>query len=235
VRTVFDLGTRPMSDVDLLVPARRWRAAIEAIVAAGATWHDAMDRPLTLRLDYAAPLRTPEGVIVEVHRSLVARPLFAVDHEGLFSRARPVGDGLSCPDPTDLFLHLGLHAAKHAYDVPLRALVDGLRLAEAGAVDPQEVAVRARAWQARRATALWLWILLDLGLPEAAWVDVARSLAPRASVASLLAGAPRREVHGPRRWWLVARSLDHPLRALAYLAQRTGLRALDAAAAVARR
>ncbi len=64
-----------MSDVDILVPAADWRRAIAALgdpfVPAG--------RRMTARHDYAAAVSV-DGFVVEVHRWICARPLFAVDY-----------------------------------------------------------------------------------------------------------------------------------------------------------
>ena len=223
-------GTRPMSDLDLLVPARRWREAEATLRSAGAAIRGPRSRSLTLRHDYAIPLDVPAGVVVELHRYLSPRPLFRVDHAGLFIRARSTDrGGIYLPDETDLFLHLALHAAKHAYDVPFRSILDGLLLARTGRIDQESLRARASAWRARRALALWLHILRQYGLEEHPWQDLAHGLAPAVARASLIEHAPRRDLRGARRWTTVAAALDGMTPRVAYLAQRVGFRVIDAA------
>jgi putative nucleotidyltransferase-like protein len=221
-----DPAERPMSDIDVLVPAARWR---EAVAAAGAAVAGRPDRPLTNRFDYAAAVRVEPGVIVEIHRWLCPRGWFAIDHQALFARARRDPDGLLVPEATDLFLMLAVHAAKHGFVVPLRALVDALLLARTGAVAGDALRARARAWRASRALATWLELLVRHGLEG----PLAAVGASGRLVRGLARGAPLTDAEpsgtGWRRALRIALTLEG-LRGGGYLLSRAAFRLADALA-----
>jgi hypothetical protein len=201
-RLLYGPGERFMTDVDILVPARRWSDAVGALLAAGYRLHNPTDRPLTLAHYYNYPLITPGGVLLEVHRRLCGWPLFDVDHAGLFERARQDGDGLLVPDPADLFVTLGVHAAKHGWTLPLRSYLDGRLLLRSGAVDRGVVLARARAWKVLRATRRWLQL-----------IDLPAAIPPARGSAAL--------------WWRIVRASDGPLRPLVWAGSRLAYRVAD--------
>ncbi len=235
-RSVYGPGERPMNDVDVLVPAARFAQAVRLARGLGAEPLGPARRAVTRRFEYAAAFALPPGVGVEIHRAVSPSPLFAVDIDGLFRRARAAADGALVPDPTDLFLLLALHAAKHGFCLPFRSVVDGLRLAAAGSVDRDALVERARAFRARRALAAWLGLLEAFGL-DAAWAGAARSsLGRTAGVAAALLtrSAPWPDDAGgwPRRA-RIALSVEG-LRGAGWLIMRTGMRVADLCAARAR-
>ena len=145
-----------MVDIDLLVPASAWIEARRIAIDTGATVFDPLDRPITAAHDYALPVRTREGLLVELHRYLCEKPLFRPQYDGpdgIFSRAIPTDDGLLVPEPADLFLGLAVHAAHHGYHLPFRAVVDGLILGASPNLVLASVVERSRSWRAVRATA----------------------------------------------------------------------------------
>jgi hypothetical protein len=171
---------------------------------------------MTARHDYAAAI-VVDGFSVEIHRYLCARPLFDVDHDALFARARREPDGFLIPEDSDLFLTLGIHAAKHGLELEPKSFTDGVRLVDAGGVVAPTVVARARAWRATRAIAAWIHALVAHGLDDAdSWRRAAAQLDPH--------GAARVLPHNHTRRILAL--LDDG-RALPWLAQRTGLRLLD--------
>ncbi|MDY7092245.1 MAG: nucleotidyltransferase family protein [Acidobacteriota bacterium] len=187
VATVYrDPGRRTMGDVDLLVPPERWQEALEAARNAGAQVVEAPQRPVSLRHFHEVHLVLPGGGLGDLHRRLTPWPLFTPDLPQLFQRARPLpgaaesdSTGAWLPAPEDLLLSLVVHAAKDGFQLPLRAVVDGLRLLAVATPDPQVVEARARAWHARRATARWLQMLGtfdDLGKD---WQELPGRLAPK--------------------------------------------------------
>lgn len=201
----------------------------------GATVFDPINRPITARHDYALPLRTPEGLLVEIHRYFCERPLFRPDYEGatgIFGRARVGDDGLMVPDLVDLFLGLAIHATHHAYHLPLRSVLDGVLLGARPEVDLAEVAARAERWRATRATAGFLLVLQNFGFDRPDLRPALRRLAAPAKLSALLAQAPwpERETHDHewRRRLRVARLLDTPTARVGYFAQRVALRGADA-------
>ena len=203
VELVYDSpGERPMGDVDLLVPAARWD---EACAITGGTELVVEGRPITSRHDYCRAFRADGDVTFEIHRWLAPRPLWAVDLAGLFARAvRPVRAGAPLvPSSEDLLLSLCLHAAKHGFLVPLRAVLDTRRVVARLRPDGRLVANRARAWRATRATLAWL-----------RRCGVADLVEPHLSAGS----APITGSGG--RFARILLATDGPTRALGFLAQR---------------
>jgi hypothetical protein len=228
VREVYvDPGSRWMGDLDVLVPADQWRAAREAAAAAGAESMAVPGRALTGDRDYVAAFRAPGGAVIELHRYLGPRPLFEVDTGAMIRGGRAGADGFLMPDRADLFVSLALHAAKHGFILAFRGVIDGLALAAAG-VDHAAVTHRAQAWRARRATAIWIEMLLRYGLRSEPWRGVADRLG--GGLARMLAaGTPFRP--GERhvsRLARIAGATDGPSAAVSYLLQRAALRVGDA-------
>jgi len=222
-RLVFAAGERSMSDVDVLVPARRWS---DAIAAVGAPIGVA-GRPVTSRHDYAA-LVAVGGMPVEIHRHLCAQPLFSVDERALFLRADEGADGLAVPAPSDLFISLAIHAAKHGFALPFRAVLDALALAPLANADA--VVDRALAFRAENACAAWLAILVRAGL-GGPWIEAASRLGATGPRARLVARTAPFGGHD-RPWRRVARIAGSvtPFRAALWLGQRSLFRLLDALA-----
>lgn len=222
LRGFFQPGERLMWDLDVLVPPARFAAAVATAFEMGLSPMAPRGRRLTVRLDYVRAFRRGAGV-VEIHRYLGPRSQFGVDYADLFARARAGKDGVLVPAPLDLFVSLAAHAAKHAFVLPLRAFIDGLRIAPH--VDPDEVVATARSWEVRRATSAWLGALLELGL-AAAWRNAASALGTEHRLGrDYLEAGPR-----PSSWRFqlrIARLLDG-VRPLAFVTERTALRVGDA-------
>jgi Uncharacterised nucleotidyltransferase len=191
---------RPMGDVDLLVPPARWHEACAAVPGEEMI---PPGRPITARHDYCRAFRHPSGLVLEIHRWLTPRPLWPGDPE-IFSRAARRDDGALLLSPEDLLLSLCVHAAKHGFVMPLRAVVDTRRVVQRLAPDPAIVADRARRWSASRATEIWL---------------------ARCRLGGFL-GATASVPRGGRLLGIV-RAGDSPRQGLAYLAQRVGFRVAD--------
>jgi hypothetical protein len=228
---VYAPGERPMNDVDVLVPRARFAEAVGIARTLGGEPLGPPARPVTVRFEYATALALPPGVGVEIHRAVAPSPLFTVDEAALFARATAGADGALVPEPTDLFLLLALHAAKHGFCLPFRAVVDGLRLAAAGRIDEAALVARAHAFRARRALAGWLAMLGEFGGGAALAALVPRLGPAAAATAKLIArSAPWPDDAGgwPRRA-RIALSVEG-LRGAGWLFQRAGLRGADWAA-----
>jgi hypothetical protein len=224
-------GQRVMADLDLLVPAARWRDAQAALRSAGATAAPVRAIVARLPLYHERSYRVDGGAWVDLHRTLTAWPLFRVDHDALFARARLLDDGLLVPAAEDLFVSLVVHAAQDGFCLPLRTVIDGLALAASGMMNADLLVERARAWHAARATAIWLNVLLAHGLATSPWAEVAAVLGGRvaARAASTLphpVPRDRRDGRWQARWQLV-RAHDAPVRPLAFLAYRAAFRLGD--------
>jgi hypothetical protein len=124
-------GLRPMQDIDLLVRAADFEAAIATVRGLG---YDELKDPVCETIDYARhhhghPLVKPGGVRVEIHRTISRSGApFRVDVDGLWSRAVPAKvAGLSslALGVEDLLLHLCLHAVfDHGFRFGLRGVFD---------------------------------------------------------------------------------------------------------------
>jgi hypothetical protein len=114
------------------------------------------------------------GLRVEIHWALNSSYPCQIDVEGLWSRAQPVTLAQAPAwtlSPEDLLLHLCLHTAKHAYEMPIRMLCDiGEVVRRNGAVlNWQEIGARARQWGIVRAVYVILRLaqeLLEVGVPS---------------------------------------------------------------------
>lgn len=224
LRTVYrHPGCRRMADIDILVPSRHWRTALEIASSLGEEVRS-RERRLTLSLYHERHVFMARRFMVDLHRAITPWPLFRVDHDAMFARARADSAGCLLQAPEDLFVHLAIHAAVDGFAVPFRSVIDGLALLASGRVDPSAVVTRASDWRARRATATWLWVLLRYGLARE-WESTARSLYHRRAARLDASRAPRSRfsVEAPGRWavrWTLARSLDGIARPLAFFSYR---------------
>jgi hypothetical protein len=233
IRMVWDdPGARETSDVDVLVPADRWRDALAAVTDSGGTTIGAPRRALTLSLYHEVHVALHFGGIADIHRRLHAWPLFRVDEAAMLTRGRAAGDGWLLPDAVDLFVSLATHAAQDGFVVPLRYVVDALALVARLDVAPGAVAERAEAWRARTATALWLRVLGRFGLDGAGWREAIARLDPGGRTAARAAAfpyaAPASAAAGRRRMRIsLLRSLDGVARPAAFVLARGAMYAGD--------
>src|SRR5262249_7696733 len=153
---------------------------------------------------------------------------YAVDVDGVCRRAVHEPDGVATPEPSDLFVTLGVHAAKHGFSVPFRSILDGLLVAARLAVDFRAVAARARAYRARRAIAAWLLVPGGFGLADPGADAALAGLGADAAVRWLAGGAPWPA--GATGWPRAARiaALAEGVRAPGWVLWRSALRVADA-------
>lgn len=164
-------GSRPFTDIDLLVPTRTWRDALDGLGSLG------YERPrpdpcsrFDERVAKATVLIHPAGLAVDLHRTLVAGHLGeGIDVDGIVSERRVAHAGV-VPVPAP-----GWDA--HLVAVALHAVVgDGLRraislrdvaqVASHPDVDAERAIALARAWRVDATVALGLRAAqLDLGAP----------------------------------------------------------------------
>jgi hypothetical protein len=144
-----DPATRPMSDIDLLVPAGAHRDAAAALRRRG-YW---LAGPSGERTPFHHALTLKRrGAAIDLHRSVV-QPLRAAGRsESLWQRARraqaPFAAAL-LPDPTDETLIALAHIARHELAVPAINFVDAARLL--ARADASTLEERAAAMGLRRA------------------------------------------------------------------------------------
>jgi len=111
-----DIGRRPMSDVDVLVPSPQIGHAVELLTAAG--WRCGENRPLprSWRARHAVPLVHPDGGHIDLHQApgapfmgharagVAVREMWAAQESGELAQ-RPV----AVPAPEDLLLTVVVH------------------------------------------------------------------------------------------------------------------------------
>ncbi|HVZ71753.1 MAG TPA: nucleotidyltransferase family protein [Polyangia bacterium] len=143
-------GVRPTSDVDLLVPADRRRAAFEALDRMGYEPRAAapgFDEP-----DYHEVAWNRGGVELDLHLGLAPRARAAIDLGDVWARRAPLelaGAPVSRLSETHAAVFHTLHMAIDHFDVPALALVDLARLLP-DASSTARAAEIARAWRVAR-------------------------------------------------------------------------------------
>ncbi|HEY4186790.1 MAG TPA: nucleotidyltransferase family protein [Polyangia bacterium] len=168
IQSVIPTGERSMGDVDVLVPASRWREACDLLSGSGFTETVISGRRFTADHDYVRSFSSPAGAMVEIHRFVCEASYLRIDYEGrdgLFARARRTPAEFSLPDDGDLFLTLAAHAAKHTFDLPLRSFLDGIFLLRRRALSIPALAARARGWGMEVTFEMWMRALRAL-VPE---------------------------------------------------------------------
>ncbi len=225
-----DPACRPMGDLDLWVAAEAMPAARAALATMGYAEHGKDDRPLAIQAQMSGEVqlvgRAPGQGLIELHWGAFAgewlRRTAAIDHQGLFCRARRAsiaGREAWTLAPEDALIQLAVHlAVNHQMAYPgIRGLLDVALLSRAEKVDWPALAERAKGWRVGAAT--WQVLAMTdalLGLPGAD--EAIASLTPPASQqaslrrfvteATVLAG--KDITGGPRRFAYQLALVDRP-------------------------
>jgi len=159
-------AARPMCDVDLLVPPRRERAVVAALVSAGFEAHEPPERPKSRAMLGETQLVARAGgmgMLVEVHDTLDRVAPRPIDVEAIERRATPAPGlaSLLLPSPEDHALLVALHAAGHEFRHDI-ALLD-LELLLRRGLDRRTLVERARAFRLETAMFVALSTLRALG------------------------------------------------------------------------
>ena len=176
--TVYaDAAQRPMTDIDIWVPAGDVARLVGALLAAG--WQSltlAPDRPPALQAMGQGELQLarPGWVngLVEVHWSPFVgwwqQRTTNIDNAGLWARREPLpmSPALFQLAPEDTVLHLAFHVAvNHQFSLSaVRSLLDLALTVRHRPVQWPVVWARAQAW--RMATVLWLALALAVALVD---------------------------------------------------------------------
>ena len=190
-------GLRPMGDLDLLFRVEDLQDVQAALIALGYE-REGMQFPPSYyppRHHQLPPFTRDGATAIEVH-TRIERPSapFAIDHDGIWERARPWsagGQGVLALAPEDLLLHLCLHTAyHHKFRIALNALMDIALVAERESLNWAAFTARARQWRA----ALPVFIGLELarrivgaGVPA----PVLASLSPKGGAEAAVSMAER--------------------------------------------
>ena len=175
-----DPALRTFGDVDVLVPGAAFDAAVTVVSSWGGRRRFSEPRPgFTSRFGKGVAMVMPDGVEIDLHRTLVAGPIgLRVDLDGLFATAVTLtiaGRVLHRLAPEEAFLHACYHAAlggRVARLVPQRDMAQMLLTTD---VDLDRVHHLAEAWRGRAVVAhavAGAWQTLTLAdHPLARWAE----------------------------------------------------------------
>lgn len=148
-----DPGTRPSSDIDLLVPGSERRAALGTLARLG--YRPSASAPGFDQPDYHEISFRRDAVNVDLHFALAPLVRGAIDYVALWNDMRTwnfAGRVTKTPSFEHAAINQALHMAIHHFDVPALYLLDFRRLAamagqgEAPAAASARLRVAARSW-----------------------------------------------------------------------------------------
>lgn len=147
-----DPSWRPFADIDLVVRGRDFRRACELLEQRG--YRRDLPEPragFDLRFGKAAEYAGPDGLTVDLHRTLVVGPFgLWVDPDELLEQTTPFSLGgrrLQRLDDTSLLLHACMHASLGWWPPLLMPVRDVAQVASVGRVDWDVAADRMRRWK----------------------------------------------------------------------------------------
>lgn len=175
-----NIALRPMGDADLLVRSRDVPKAVAVLQNVGCTPDTPFDPVAEQTINHSVPMAGSGRLRLDLHWALVSprdRTRFRPeDVDGIWSKARPgqvAGVSVLMLSPSDLLLHLCLHAAVgHRFsDIGLRSFLDMTRVVERyeGAIDWEAFADDANRWGTANGVSLALRLAREwtgLAVPE---------------------------------------------------------------------
>jgi hypothetical protein len=168
--TIHEPGTRPTSDIDLLVPNAMRREAFGVMNRLG--FEPRAAAPGFDEADYHEVAWTRQGIEVDLHTALAPFARCAIDYRAIWEEAidlKLAGVEAKTLHRTHAAVFHALHMAIDHFDVPALYLVDFTRLL-ADHEQLQQAEARARAWRCWRPFATAVALSSDF-LPSwpAAW------------------------------------------------------------------
>ena len=165
-----NFALRTMCDLDVMVRQDELGRAAGVLTEMGfGPQYQGVEQVDYARHHHLRPMARPGGIRVEIHWSIVRpTPLFDVDVQGLWERARPAtiaGAETLVLSPEDLLLHLCLHASfSHKFRVGVRACWDVLEVVRhhRDTLDWDEVVRRAHEWRIGKYVYLTLRLVREL-------------------------------------------------------------------------
>lgn len=238
-----DLGTRALTDIDLLIPRDHVARVARRLRASGYDSVVGLHYPENQRFEAWRP--GPAECRFEFHWELGLPHRFRLDTEAIRRRAMPCTlEGVACarPSPEDAVLYHVAHLADHYFGPSLKWVVDLREMLLRWPLDPRVLAERAAAWRVRTVLGLalphvdhlfpgllprWVEGLAPLGRVRRRLFDRYRGTEPLA----MLEVPPEGPRRAPLRCLMIDRPLDAVMLALTVVRSRAG-RALgrDAAA-----
>ena len=204
-----DIGLRPMSDVDVLVPLERVGDARQALAAAG--WRpDSPVTPVMVRRTHAAPFSHAERVSVDLHWHVFEECCRPGDDDDLWDASLPVtieGAATRIPAPEDQLLHVCVHGEKWVHVPGLRWVADAVALIRHGRIRWERLvdqAVRRRFVLRMRAQLDYLRSAFEVPIPSEA-----RAALATAPVSPLERFEQRWSVRDRRRPWVLVYWCNH--------------------------
>ena len=204
-----DIGLRPMSDVDVLVPVGRVADASRTLEAQG--WRPSSPvTPVMLRLTHAAPFVHATRVSVDLHWHVFEECCQPDDDDELWEASAPVaieGAMTRIPAPEDQLLHVCVHGEKWVRVPGLRWVADAMALIRHSGIRWERLvdqAVRRRFVLRMRAQLDYLRSVFDAPIPPAALARLAA-----APVSSMERFEQRWSVRDRRRPWVLVYWCNH--------------------------
>ena len=145
VATYRDIGIRPMSDADLLVPESRIVEALEVLMAAG--WRGDPAHAW-LKTEMHAGTLVHARITLDLHRHALYEARYAAADEAFFADSRAAElSGMSClvMSPEDQILHSIVHGLRWSVAPSDIWILDVITLLRAGPIDAAKIRGRAES------------------------------------------------------------------------------------------
>jgi len=139
-----DLGARPMSDVDILVPEASVCRALDVLEAAN--WRGDPARAWLRSGMHAGVLSNGGGASLDLHRHALYEARYAAADEAFFAASVPVEAGgapARAMAADDQLIHTIVHGLRWSIAPSSIWILDAITIARNGALDPEHVRTRA--------------------------------------------------------------------------------------------
>lgn len=209
VSVYSDVGVRPMSDVDVLVPIERVADATRTLEERGWVSHSTLTA-VGMRLTHSLLFRHPQRVPVDLHWHVFEECCRPGDDDELWAASVPVTIGTAStrtPAPEDLLLHVCVHGEKWVHVPGIRWIADAVTIIRHGGVHWERLvaeAVRRRFVLRMSAQLEYLRSAFDAPIPPEAMAMLAA-----APVSRLERYEWRWGVRDRRRPWILVYWCNH--------------------------
>lgn len=141
-------GVRPMSDIDVLVPASQALLTDNALKTKGwiPTVDDSLDVPMQFR--HAQQFVCESGTELDLHWHPLLESVRVDSDSHFWTKAVPITiqDAHSCAlDPTDMLFHVIVHGVKWNPEPPIRWIADAITILQSSDVDIDWIRIMSHA------------------------------------------------------------------------------------------